>query len=313
MGNEKPVAAAPKFQIYNSETGELLGRSAGSWAKISLFYVAYFAFLAGLFTASIQIMKTSIDPDMPKLQTRLNIPGLHFFPKINPLNTTQTDRLKDNEQIAFFWDSENEKDTFYEDIIAKEFDTYDKMAQRASSGAAGADKNQDVKTFPITVLDNGADKSCTTFPYGWDSSEPCIYLRLNRIIGWTPVGLFAPEADTLFAKDGPKTNMIRDAVYIRCEAKKLGSEDDAAPNVAFKYYGNNDGAITSDFFPYQGKSLQPDYQSPMVAIKVTGMEDGEKYRVKCQAFAKNIVIDERDNLGSIKFEIQHKGDATKTE
>jgi len=313
MGNEKPVAAAPKFQIYNSETGELLGRSAGSWAKISLFYVAYFAFLAGLFTASIQIMKTSIDPDMPKLQTRLNIPGLHFFPKINPMNETQTKRLKNNEQIAFFWDSSDSKDNFYQDIIAKEFDDYKNMAAKVTGNKVPG-KNIDVANFNFDSLtDVNGEKSCNTFPYGWDSSEPCVFLRLNRIIGWQPVGLFSPEPNTLFAADGPKANMQKNAVYIRCEAKKLGTEDDAAANVGFKYFGNNDGAITSGYFPYNGKSLQPDYQSPMVGIKITGMEDGVKYRVKCQAFAKNIVIDERDNLGSIKFEIQHKGEASKTE
>jgi len=312
MGNEKPVSAAPKFQVYNAETGELLGRTAGSWAKISLFYVAYFAFLAGLFTASIQIMKTSIDPDVPKLQTRLNIPGLHFFPKINPNNETQTDRLKKNEQIAFFWDSESESDSFYEDIIRDEFITYDQKAKNVTDNAKPG-KNSGVVNFQKSSLtDVNGDTSCTTYPYGWDSSEPCIFLRLNRIIGWKPVGLFSPEKDTLFEKDGPKANMQKDAVYVRCSAKQLG-EDENADNVGFKYYGNNDGAILSDFFPYAGKSLQPDYQSPMVGVKITGMNDGEKYRVKCQAFAKNIVIDERDNLGSIKFEIQHKGEASKTE
>ena len=52
-------------------------------AKITVFYIAYFAFLAGLFTASIQLMQSQLPEDKPKLNTRLNIPGLHFFPKFD--------------------------------------------------------------------------------------------------------------------------------------------------------------------------------------------------------------------------------------
>ena len=32
-----PISAAPKFQLYNGETGELLGRTAGSWCKLKKF------------------------------------------------------------------------------------------------------------------------------------------------------------------------------------------------------------------------------------------------------------------------------------
>lgn len=309
----QPTASGPpKFEFINSETGELLGRTAGSWAKIGLFYIAYFSFLAGLFTASIQIMKTSINLEKPKLQTRLNIPGLHFFPKVDAESKDQTARLKENEGVPFYWDSAKEDSyKFYEKIVATEVEIYkNKSASIAANAVAG--KNVDVVDFDWTTLGD-----CGVAPYGWDSSEPCIYLRLNRIIDWNPVGLFKPEG--IFEEEGnlPTKKMVRDATYIRCNSKYIGDKEDGdQPDpLTFTYMGGapSDGFVESKFFPYQGKSAQPDYQSPMVAVKVGGLTDGEKYRVKCHAFAKNIVIDDRDNLGSIRFEIQHGGTATKTE
>ena len=56
MGQSEEAGA--KFQFYNSETGEILGRTGASWLKILLFYIVYFSFLAGLFYGSLVLMKT---------------------------------------------------------------------------------------------------------------------------------------------------------------------------------------------------------------------------------------------------------------
>lgn len=36
--------------------------------------------------------------------------------------------------------------------------------------------------------------------------------------------------------------------------------------------------------------------------------EGKLYKVECQAHARNIIIDAKANLGSIKFEYQYGGD-----
>ena len=147
-------------------------------AKIGLFYIAYFCFLAGLFTASIQIMKTSINLEKPKLQTRLNIPGLHFFPKADPLKSNETERIKDdNKGVAFFWDSSEESSRkFYVDLIKEQADKYNKM--KAKKG-----ESEGVTDFDWSSMgdcgysgDNLDDQT-----FGWDTPTPCIYLRLNRV------------------------------------------------------------------------------------------------------------------------------------
>ena len=70
--------------------------------------------------------------------------------------------------------------------------------------------------------------------------------------------------------------MERDAVYIRCDGNYNGPEEGAPEKktLSFKYFGgkNNDGYLESKYFPYKGKVTQPNYQSPVVAVQVNGLE-----------------------------------------
>ena len=116
--------------------------------------------------------------------------------------------------------------------------------------------------------------ACADPQAAYDAGNACIYFRLNRVIDWKPVGLFKPEDDTIFAKDGPTKAMVKDATYVRCEAKD--AESGEFVDGAFKYFGGDanggDGYFPSSFFPYLGKQSQPDYESPIVAVQVVGLE-----------------------------------------
>merc|ERR1712193_313514 len=137
--------------------------------------------------------------------------------------------------------------------------------------------------------------------YGWESGKPCIYFRINKVINWEPVGLFAPEEGTFFAQpnNGLSKPMVRDATYVRCQAK---NEDNEVIDSESK-----------QLFKYQGKMAQPDYESPIVAVQVVGLEPAKRYKIECNAFAKNIIVDSKANLGSIKFEYQNGGEIVSEE
>ena len=237
-------------------------------AKITVFYIAYFAFLAGLFTASIQLMQSQLPEDKPKLNTRLNIPGLHFFPKFDMKNADDKERLGNNEGITFMWDGQNGDlgYQYYIDSTKATFDTYANTP--ATAGVADFDTN--------TLGDCSPEKDST---FGWGSGKPCIYFRINRVINWEPVGLFAPEEGTFFAQpnNGLTKPMVRDATYVRCQAKNEDNEViDSTSTQLFKYWGGandgGDGYFPSSFFPYLGKQAQKDYESPIVAVQVVGLE-----------------------------------------
>jgi len=304
MGEKTAAGAEHKFQFYDSDKGTFLGRTGASWAKITVFYIAYFAFLAGLFTASIQLMQSQLPEDKPKLNTRLNIPGLHFFPKFDMKNAAAKERLGNNEGITFMWDGENGDAgyQFYVDTTTKNFDAY-----KNNTKTPGV---QDFNT--ATLGDCSPDRDAT---YGWSSNKPCIYFRINKVINWEPVGLFAPEEGTFFAQpnNGLSKPMVRDATYVRCQAKNEDNEViDSTDKQLFKYFGGDenggDGYFPSSFFPYAGKVAQPDYESPVVAVQVVGLEPAQRFKIECNAFAKNIIVDSKANLGSIKFEYQNGGE-----
>jgi len=290
--NDAKAAAEHKFQIYDADKGTFLGRTGASWLKITVFYIAYFAFLAGLFTASVQLMQSQLSDDKPKLNTRLNIPGLNYFPKFAASSEEDKKRLAENDAVAFYWkDGQKDGEEGYQFYVDKTLATF----------AEVNDNDSAVKNFDVNTL--GA---CSDPQASWDAGKPCIYFRLNRVIDWNPVGLFKPEADTFFAKagNGPTKAMVKDATYVRCEAKDTETGDLTYP---FTYFGGDsnsgDGYFAADYFPYLGKKAQNTYESPIVAVQVGDLEAGKTFKIVCDAFAKNIVVDRKAGLGSVKFEM----------
>merc|ERR1712227_987464 len=183
-------------------------------------------------------MKTSIDLEKPKLQTRLNIPGLHFFPKFDPLDS------KHAEGDTGY--------TFYTKMVDNVIEEYTNKTR------LNTDKS-------ITDFDFSPLGDCGKNNYGYDSNSPCVFFRLNRVIDWSPVGYFSPPANSYFSAEGngPTAKMERDAVYIRCDGNYNGPEEGAPEKktLSFKYFGgkNNDGYLESKYFPYKGKVTQPNY------------------------------------------------------
>merc|ERR1711953_148919 len=235
--------------------------------------------------ASISVMKTTVNDDKPRLQTRLQIPGVHALPKLDAMNGDHVTRLADNGGVAIKYDSAAAGDS---DIYVKILDDV-KEAYNALEGAGKED-------FSFSSL--GA---CGTAPYGYDGAEPCVWIRLNKIIDWTPVGYFAPTGQKGFTADSLNSRMEKDAVYIRCESKEVESQEENT--ATFSYFGGTDGNLESKYYPFTGKKAMPGYQQPIVAVKIGNLKPGVNTRVYCRAFAKNIPIDDRDNLGSITFEV----------
>jgi len=298
--NDAKAAAEHKFQIYDADKGTFLGRTGASWLKITVFYIAYFAFLAGLFTASIQLMQSQLPQEdgqykKPKLNTRLNIPGLNYFPKFAADVPAQKERLGKNDGIAFYWqDGKKDGDNGYQYYVDQTNEVFKSYSNSADCPGC---KDFDTKTL-------GA---CANPQTAWDAGKPCVYFRLNRVIDWQPVGLFKPEEGTFFAKDGPKKPMVKDATYIRCEAK---DDEGNVIDSPFTYFGgdNNggDGYFPAEFFPYKGKVDQGSYESPIVAVQISdSLEDNSEYKITCQAFAGNIFQNKERKIGSeAKFHLK---------
>lgn len=287
----------PKFEFYNAEKGTFLSRNLTSWLKILAFYVCYFTFLAGLFTASVQLMEKQLPRDKPLRQTRLNVPGIHYFPAFDMKESEQKSRFGDNDGIAFaYHDGETTGENGYDYYINA---TQKVMDSYTNSSDAADHKDFNLETLgPCSPMKSG-------YQYGWDHGMPCIYFRINRVIDWEPVGLFEPETDSYFNLTGnlPTKPMELDATYIRCMAK---TEDNVEiEGEIFKYYGGDanggDGYIPKEFFPYKGKYIQPAYESPIVAVQIVGLGKGQAYKVRCAAYGASFLHDGKHREGEITF------------
>ena len=51
--------------LYNKKTGEVLGRSAKSWAQITLFYIVYYSFLTAFFALMLLAFFQTLDDKQP--------------------------------------------------------------------------------------------------------------------------------------------------------------------------------------------------------------------------------------------------------
>ena len=88
---------------------------------------------------------------------------MHFAPNFAPKVAEDAERQKANDDVDFAWnkdDADNSK--FYSDKIDALRSTY------AGSQAA-------------TKFDWSSLGQCAQAPYGYDSNEPCVFLRLNKV------------------------------------------------------------------------------------------------------------------------------------
>ncbi|KAM8784812.1 potassium-transporting ATPase subunit beta isoform 2-T2 [Rhynchonycteris naso] len=73
-----------EFQRYcwNPDTGQLLGRTLARWVLISLYYVAFYVVMTGLFALCIYSLMCTLDPYTPDYQDQLKSPGVTLRPDV---------------------------------------------------------------------------------------------------------------------------------------------------------------------------------------------------------------------------------------
>nr|XP_025118315.1 potassium-transporting ATPase subunit beta isoform X8 [Bubalus bubalis] len=71
-----------EFQRYcwNPDTGQMLGRTLSRWVWISLYYVAFYVVMTGIFALCIYVLMCTIDPYTPDYQDQLKSPGVTLRP-----------------------------------------------------------------------------------------------------------------------------------------------------------------------------------------------------------------------------------------
>lgn len=173
-------SAFGKF-LYNSENGEVMGRSGQSWAKIGFFYLIFYGFLAGFFSAMLAVFMTTIekpgDGGKPKLTQFIeNQPGLT--------------RLDSYEGTLESFDATKANESAYVKFVKKYFN--DKITNNPlyKGGACKIALNNSISKpcyAPFSVYGPCAPTPDNT-TFGLNEKKPCVFIRINRVYGWMPKG-----------------------------------------------------------------------------------------------------------------------------
>jgi len=289
-GSQNSLQSGFRF-IYNSETGAIFTRTPSSWAKIGLFYLVYYTCLTLFFTGMLMIFLYGFTDDMmPSLTGCHSVlpqkPGMGFRPQPDETNAL----------IKFNPEQPKSYEDYVKNIHQYLSSPFPRVNKRANiSYFTGQDSKyfrnctvDSSKAKPTTkpcAFDLGempnVTKECVNQSYGFPSGQPCVAVKLNRIIE------FVPEL----------TNETDPYLKIRCEGLYPADEDNIGPVEYFPKDG-----VDTWHYPYMGQKY---YLSPLVFVKFRQVTRNVLVQVVCRPVNAANIEPKRQTKGDglVKFEI----------
>ncbi|XP_078542099.1 protein ATP1B4-like [Lissotriton helveticus] len=265
-----------KHFIWNPETREFMGRTARSWAYILLFYLIFYAFLAGMFSLCMYVLLLTISPYVPTYRERVFPPGVMISPHTSGFHVV-------------FNASEISTWSPYVEHMHRFLEAYNDSLQSTKNiectpgkyfrQPGNDDEPRRACQFRRSMLQNCSGIEDPTF--GYSVGQPCLFLKMNRIVGYE-------------AGEGTP-------IYVTCEVPR-GEEGDL--NSVKLYPGN--GTFDLMYYPYYGKLTHVNYTSPLVALHFTEVRNNRQITVQCKLNGKDIINDNNNDrfLGRIIFTLE---------
>lgn len=287
MSKEEKKSFGEKMSVcgrffYNSQTGEVLGRRADSWAKIGLFYLFYYAALAAFFAICLVGFFSTMDSNSPTQKNMYSLikqnPGMGFRPFHDVVTTLIKYNINVTESYKKYVDNLNEFLKLYKEPAKGE----------RSNCSTGKTDDSTVCEFPLSLL---GDKCTPQNGFGYPEGKPCVLLKLNKVYNWRPITYGN------MTEDLPKalTKIIDpDYIGITCEGESE-ADTDAIKHIHF--YPRNGFPVV--YYPYLN---QPGYLAPVVMAQFDVVR-GRVLMFWCKAWAKNIKHHRVDLGGSVRFEL----------
>ncbi|CAG06620.1 unnamed protein product, partial [Tetraodon nigroviridis] len=284
--------------MWNSETGELMGRTAGSWFKIILFYVIFYGCLAGIFIGTIQAMLLTLSNYKPTWQDRVAPPGLSHTPRADKAELsfnilefeTYLPHTKALREFLTKYDDEAQMDSMKFEECGNEPAEYRNRGELESDmGVRKACRFNRELLGPCSGL---VDRE-----FGFKEAKPCVIVKLNRIVNFRP----RPPSSNDSIPEEAQYKVQPNVIPLYCTSKK---EEDAGKIGEIKYYGIG-GGFPMQYYPYYGKLLHPHYLQPLVALQFTNLTLNTELRIECKVFGDNIHYSEKDRYqGRFDIKIQ---------
>jgi sodium/potassium-transporting ATPase subunit beta len=289
--------------LYNSEKGTVLGRTASSWAKIGFFYSVFYGVLAALVAVCMLVFLRTLDPRIPKWQLHESIigtnPGLGFRP-LPP---------EDNVESTLIWYRGTNRENYevWTNALDEFLSPYKTPGSISGRGQNiyNCDYGQEPPRGQVCDVDIKAWAPCVQENhYNYHKSSPCIFLKLNKIFGWTPhyyndtsrlPSNMPRDLKEFINQTASENQLALNTIWVSCEGENPADLENVGP---IKYYPRR--GFPGYYYPYENSE---GYLSPLVAVHFERPVRGIIINIECKAWAHNIRHDRADRIGSVHFEL----------
>ncbi|XP_042214007.1 sodium/potassium-transporting ATPase subunit beta-like isoform X2 [Homarus americanus] len=292
--------------LWNSDTKQFLGRTGASWFKIGVFYIIFYACLAGFFAIMMAVFYQTLDTNhLPKYTpgdggSLLRNPAMGFRPLPRQKNVESTliwYKNGDNDDIKHWVESLN-------DFIKPYEGNSDQISgQHVTDCTSGkVPEEGTVCPFQDKWL---TDKCKKSESWGYNRESPCILLKLNKMIKWVPdvyetmeelpEGMPKSLKDHIREKMDSNQGKIPKMIWVSCQGENPADQEYIGPIRYSPWQG-----FPAYFFPYLHT---PGYLPPIVAVQFDQPMSNVLINIECRAWAKNIKHDRQNRLGLVHFEL----------
>ncbi|XP_022093518.1 sodium/potassium-transporting ATPase subunit beta-1-like [Acanthaster planci] len=257
--------------MWDKEKREVMGRNGKSWAQIGLFYLCFFLGLAGFWAAMFAIFYQTISLERPKYNSLITPPGLNLVP------------FPDNQRRIEYSPDESDADRMR---IEQQIDEF--VFQPLMINQSGYLDCSDLPPANVTDpqrfcrYDPSLLGECAPGNSSYNTTEPCLYMGLNRVWGWIPEGF---EVDELIMPKFNKSPSFQNRIFFTCEVR----EEDRDFVDSLNMYPPD--GVSFGHYPYVVGTDERDqarYIRPVVAVQVALNTRDVDVNIECRARAANI-------------------------
>ncbi|KAH8409929.1 hypothetical protein KR009_001258 [Drosophila setifemur] len=300
---ERPKKKSIKQMVYDSEDNSYFGRSIESWAKIGIFYVAFYGVLGALVAICMWAFFQTLDPRIPKWTLDASLigtnPGLGFRP-LPPVDNVES-------TLIWYKGTQHENYKHWTDSLDDFLRVYKVPGMTPGRGQNiyNCDYNQPPPKGQVCDVDIQSWAPCTKENnYSYHKSAPCIFLKLNKIYGWIPeyynnsndLPENMPSSLKTYIGEVEKTQAHKlNTIWVSCEGENPADQENIG---AINYLPIR--GFPGYFYPYQNSE---GYLSPLVAVHFQRPKRGIIINVECKAWARNIIHDRKERIGSVHYEL----------
>uniref|UniRef100_A0A8C4RIH0 Sodium/potassium-transporting ATPase subunit beta n=1 Tax=Erpetoichthys calabaricus TaxID=27687 RepID=A0A8C4RIH0_ERPCA len=279
------------YFVWNPDTKQLLGRTLDKWVYISLYYVAFYIVMSGLFVLALYVLLSTLSPYTPTYRDRLQSPGVVMRPntygdegllivyEVNKPDNNKSHKCESltnfiNANVSFLFAAYNrtEQHAHYENEHCN--------GNKYFTQNEPKDPEQKLLSCPFYRSSLGKCSGMDNSTFGYPDGQPCIIIKMNRVSMDLP-----PHRGS--------------ELQVDCgEPKNLHNIEYFPPNGTFDLH----------YFPYYGKIAQPSYMNPLVAVKFNSLEKNKLLKIECRVVADKISADNIHDPyeGKVEFEIEIK-------